>query len=136
MYGVPPPQLEEHGEAIYNLNDIFQGIHMQRCELEGLGQANEVLTSSNSSLMQQLLHMTVIMNNIQAQLKILQSATTNTTRTMRNFYCWTCGRNFTHESKTCLAKKRSTRNMNITRIKWAGEKRSTNDSLMQQLLPF
>ena len=40
-------------------------------ELEGLAQANAVLTSYNSAVMVQLLQLTVTMNSIQAQMKTL-----------------------------------------------------------------
>ena len=45
--------------------------------LERLLQANAVLIGSNSALMEQLVHMTMTMNAIQAQLDTLASAQTN-----------------------------------------------------------
>ena len=45
------------------------------------------------------------MNSMKAQLKKLSSMATNPKRTKRKFYCWSCGRNFTHVSKTCSTKK-------------------------------
>ena len=41
----------------------------QGCELEGLAQANAVLTSSNSAVMAQLVHMTATMNDMQVKIK-------------------------------------------------------------------
>ena len=34
IYGVPPPPPEEHHKAIYNLNNIVQGIQTQSYELD------------------------------------------------------------------------------------------------------
>ena len=45
----------------------------QSYDMEGLAQANEVLTISNSVVMGQLEKMNVIMNAMQAQLNILSS---------------------------------------------------------------
>ena len=45
------------------------------------------------------------MNAIQAQLNILSLATNNQTRSKRKYYCWSCGSNYTYESKTCSTKK-------------------------------
>ena len=69
--------------------------------MEGMAQANAVLTSSNSAVMAQLAHMNVTMNSMQAQLKTIASAKTNQLRSKINFYCWICRSNFTHWSKTC-----------------------------------
>ena len=69
IYGVLPPPLEEHHEAINNLNNIVQGMKKQSYKLEGLEQANSLLTSSNSDVMSQLAEMTVTVNAIQKQLK-------------------------------------------------------------------
>ena len=55
--------------------------------------------------MAKLAHMTVTVNPIKAKLKILSSAATNQTRSKRKYYCWSCGRNYTHGSKICSAKK-------------------------------
>ena len=54
--------------------------------MEGLAQANAVLTSSNSAVMAQLAQMTVTMNSMQAQLKIIASAKTNQARPKKNHY--------------------------------------------------
>ena len=62
---------------IYDLNNIVQGIHTQIYDLEGLEQANVVLTRSKSAVMAQLAHMTVTMNATQAQLKTLALEKTN-----------------------------------------------------------
>ena len=105
IYSVPPPSPKEHHKVIDNLNTTFQGMQTQSYELERLVQANEVLTSSNSAVMEQLAPMTVTMNAMQAQLKTFSSATTKTTMTKSKSYCWSCRINFTHGSKTCLAKK-------------------------------
>ena len=77
----------------------------QSYDMEGLAQANEVLTISNSVVMGQLEKMNVIMNAMQAQLNILSSDSTNQTRTNRKYYCWSCGSNYNYGSKTCSYKK-------------------------------
>ena len=84
---------------------IFQRIQNHSYKPEGLAQSNAVLTSSNPVVVEQLEQMTVTMNAMQAQLKTLPSATTNPTSTKRTFYCWSCGINYTHGSKTWSAKK-------------------------------
>ena len=106
IYSVPPFPPEDHHEAIGNLNNIIQGMQTHSYELEGLAQANEVLTSSNSAGMGQLAHITVTMNDLKAHIKTLALATTNPTMSKRKFYCWICRRNFTHKSKICLAQKK------------------------------
>ena len=100
VYSVSPPPPEEHNKAIDNLNTIVKVMQTQSYELERLVQANEVLTSSNSAVMEQLAPMTVTMNDMQAQLKTSFSATTKPTMTKRKFNCSICRRNFTHVSKT------------------------------------
>ena len=105
IYSGPPPPPEEHHEAINQINTIVQGINKQSYDLEVLEQANGVLTSSNSKVMAQLSHINLTMNTMQVQLKILSSEKTNPNKTKRTYYCWNCGINFTHESKTCSAKK-------------------------------
>ena len=72
----------------------------QGYDLEGLAQANVVLTSSNSAVMAQLAQMTVTMNAMQAQLKTLSSDPINQTRSKRKYYCWSCMSNHNHGSKT------------------------------------
>ena len=99
IYGITPPPPEEHHEEIERLKIIVQGIQTHNYHLEGLAQANAVLTSSKSVLMAQLAQITVTMNDMQVQLKTLTSTTSNPTRTKRKFYCWICGSNFTHGSK-------------------------------------
>ena len=59
----------------------------QGYKLEGLEQANEVLTSLNSKVMAQLAQMTVTMNAMQAQLKTIASAQTNQVKPKRELYC-------------------------------------------------
>ena len=77
----------------------------QGYNLEGLAQANAILTSSNYTIMAQLAQMIVTMKAMHAQLKTLASAKTNQASPKRKFYCWSCGSNFTHGSKTWSAKK-------------------------------
>ena len=55
--------------------------------------------------MEKLAKMTVTTNAIQAQLKTLASSKNNQVRRKGKFYCWSCGRNFNHGSKTFSAKK-------------------------------
>ena len=74
IYGSPLTSPEDHHELIKDIQTIVQVMRTQGCELEGLAQANEVLTSPKSTVMAQLAHMTVTMNNMQAQLKKLASA--------------------------------------------------------------
>ena len=100
IYGAPPPSPEEHHEAIKDIQTIVHGMQTQGYDLEGLAQANAVLTRSNSAVMKQLAKTTMTMNAMQAQLKTLASAQNNQAMPKRKFYCWSCGRNFTHGSKT------------------------------------
>ena len=100
IYGVPPPPAEEHNGKIDNLHTITQGIQTHSYEMEGLSQDNAVLTRSNSAVMEQLEHITVTMNNMQAQLKTLASDPTNQTRSNRKYYYWSCESNCTHGIKT------------------------------------
>ena len=58
----------------------------QSYDLEGLEQANEVLTRSNSALMAQLAHMIVTINGMHAQFKTLASAQKKA-RPKRKHYC-------------------------------------------------
>ena len=60
IYGVPPPPPEEHHEAIDNLNNIDKGMQTHSSDLEGMKQANVLLTRSNSAVRAQLAHMTII----------------------------------------------------------------------------
>ena len=77
VYPLPP---EEHHEVIDNLHTIIQGMQTQIYDLQGLAQANAVLTSSKTGVLAQLTQMTVTMNDMQAQLKTLKSTPTNQTR--------------------------------------------------------
>ena len=67
IYGEPPPPTEEHHGAIEDIQTIVQGMQAQIHDLEGLAQANSVLTSTNSMVMTELSQMTVTMNGIQDQ---------------------------------------------------------------------
>ena len=58
----------------------------QRYKLEGLAQANAVLTILNSAVITQLAQMTVTMNTVKAQIKTLASAQTNQTRPKMKHY--------------------------------------------------
>ena len=98
IYSVPPPPLEKHHEEIHQNNSASNADSDLRDG--GQAQANEVLTSSNTAVMEQLAQMNVTMNAIQAQLKILESTPTDQTRLKRENYCWDCRRNYTHRSKT------------------------------------
>ena len=99
IHGVMPPPPEEHHNAVDNLNTIFQGMQNQIYELEGLAQANAVLTSSKYAVMAQLAHMTMAMNAMQAQLKTLASAQTNHTSSKIKHYCCSCGSKCNHWNK-------------------------------------
>ena len=54
IYSAPPTSLEEHDEVIKDIQTIVQGMQTHGYELEGLAQANAVLTSLNSAVMSQL----------------------------------------------------------------------------------
>ena len=71
IYGAPPPSPEYQNEVIKDIQTTLQGMQTQGYKLEGLAQANAVLTRSKSTVMSQLAHMTVIMNYMQAQLKTI-----------------------------------------------------------------
>ena len=62
LYDVLPPPPEDHNEAVDFLNRIVKGMQNQSEEMEGLAQANAVLTSSNSAVMAQLEQITATMN--------------------------------------------------------------------------
>ena len=70
-----------------------------------MAQANAALAIFNSAVMAQLALISVTMNAMKAQLRILSSAPTNQTRSKRKYYCWICESNYTHGSKTWSAKK-------------------------------
>ena len=78
---------------------------MKSHELEGLAQANTVLTSSNTTVMVKLAQMTVTMNSMQAKLRMLAVAPTKQTRSKRKYYCCIYGSNYTHGSKIYSNKK-------------------------------
>ena len=59
----------------------------QSYDLEGLAQANVVLTRSNSEVMAQFSHMNVTMNYMQAQINFFSLTTTNQTTNQREYYC-------------------------------------------------
>ena len=71
--------------------------------MEGLEQANTVLTSSKSAVMAELAQITATMNVMQAQLKTLSASAT--TRPKMKYYCWICGSNFLRGSKACTTNK-------------------------------
>ena len=102
-FNVNPP--EDHHELINHINTIFQGIQIYSHKLEGMAQFNVVLTRSNTAVMALLAQMNVIMNAIQAQLHSLAAEPKNQTSLKRKYYCWSCGRNYTHGSKTCSSNK-------------------------------
>ena len=64
IYSEPPSSPEDHHEAIEYIQTIVQGIQTQVCNLEGLAQANAVLTTLNSAVMAQLEQMTMTMNSM------------------------------------------------------------------------
>ena len=105
IYSVTPPPPEEHHDTIEDIQIINQGMQAQIYDLEGMAQDNAVVTRSKSVVMAQLSHMTVTMNDMQAQLKSFAYAQTNRARPKRKQYCWICRSNFTHERKTCSSKK-------------------------------
>ena len=90
-------------------------MHTQNYDLEGLAQSNTVITSSNSEVMTQLSQMTVIMNAMQRQLKILSSAQTNKKISKREHYCWSCRSNYTSGAKPDRQIKRDTNMKPTTR---------------------
>ena len=69
IYGVPPPPPEEHHEVVEDIQKIMQVMQTKGYKLEGLSQANAVLTRLNPAVMAQLAYMTVTMKAMQAQLK-------------------------------------------------------------------
>ena len=73
--------------------------------MKGLAQENKPPTSYNSAFMSQFVQMNATMNAMQDQLKNLYTTSTNTTRTKRKFYCWSCGSNLTNGSKIWYSKK-------------------------------
>ena len=105
IYCVPPPPPEEHHDAIDHIKNTVQGIQVQIYDLEGIAQTNIFLTSLNTAVIFQLAKMTVTVNSMQAQLKMLTSASKNQTSSKRKYYCWSCVSNYTHGSKTCSYKK-------------------------------
>ena len=80
IHGAPPPSPEEHHDVIKDIHTIVQVMQTQCYDLEGLAQANAVLTRSNYAVMAKLAHMTVNINSIQMQLITLASAQTNQAR--------------------------------------------------------
>ena len=100
IYGAPPRPPEDHHKVIEDIQTVVQEMQTQCYDLEGMAQANAVLTRSNSAVMAQLAQMTVTINSIQLQLKTLASAQTNQARTKRKHYCCICGSNYTPGSKT------------------------------------
>ena len=105
IYGAPPSYTEEHHEVIEEIQTIVQGMQTQGYDLEGLAQANAVLTRSNYMIIAQLVQMIVTMNVMQAQLKTIASVQTDEARPKKTFYLCSCRRNFTHGRKTRSTKK-------------------------------
>ena len=95
--------------------------------MEGLAQANAVLTRSNSAVMAQLEYMTVTMNDMHAQLKTLASAQNHQARSKIKFYFWSCGSNFAHGRKTCSAKKVGHQEEVYYKKRLCGSKRDVDD---------
>ena len=105
IYVIPPIPPEEHHKAIDNIHTIVQGIKTQSYELEVIEKSNEILTRPNTAAMAQLAHMTMTMNDMQAQLRTLVSTPTNQTRSKINYFCWSCRGSYTHGSITYSSKK-------------------------------
>ena len=72
--------------------------------------------------------MTVMVNDVQAQLKTLTSATENKIRSKRKCYCWSCGIDYIHRSKTCLANNAGHQEEDNYKNRMVGRKRGANDS--------
>ena len=94
--------------------------------MEGLVQANAVITRSNSAGMAQLAHMTVTIHVMQEYLKTLLLATMNPTGTKRNFYGAT-GEILLMGVKSAQTIKQATRKMHITICNWLEAKTCGND---------
>ena len=95
--------------------------------LEGLSQANVVLTRSNSAVMAQFSYMTVAMNAMQDQLKTLSSDPTNPTRTKKSIAVGVAGEIKPMGVKPARPIKRAIRKRPTTRSDWAEAKRGSND---------
>ena len=96
-------------------------------ELEGLAQANAVLTSSNSVVMAKFSKMTVTINAMQAHIKTFSLTTTNPTRTKRNFTVGYAGAILIVEVKPARLRKQATSKKHTTRSDWEEPKRGVND---------
>ena len=105
IYGVPPPPLEDHHKSINYLNKIVQGMQNQIFEMEGLAQANSLLTSSKYSMMAELVQMTATMNTMHVQLNTFSATSTSLKIPKRKFYCWICVSNLTHGRKSFASNK-------------------------------
>ena len=101
IYGAPPHPPEDHHKVIEDIQTVVQEMQTQCYDLEGMAQANAVLTILNYAVMVQLAQITVTMNTVQEQLKTLVSAQTNQASPKRKHYCCICGSNYTAGSKTC-----------------------------------
>ena len=55
--------------------------------MEGISQANAVLTSYNSAVMSKLAQLMLTMNAMQEKMKTLAATSTNLIKTKREFYC-------------------------------------------------
>ena len=71
--------------------------------MEGLSQANVVLTSSNYAVMAQLEQLTASIGAIQAQVKTITSLPFTTTK--QKYYFLSNIRNYSHVNKSCPTKK-------------------------------
>ena len=112
---------------IEEIQKIVQGMRKQDYYLEGLAQANAVLTRSNSAVMAKLAQMNVTMKAMQVQLKALSSAKNNQARPKRKHYFWSCRRNILTGSKPAHQRKRHTKRKLNTRKGWVEVKRDAND---------
>ena len=71
IYGVTPPPLEEHHDAIESFQATTQVMKNQRYDMEASEQANTDLTISNSAVTAQVVKLTASMGAIQDQLNTL-----------------------------------------------------------------
>ena len=86
IYDIPLHPPEYHHEAIDPFQAITPGMQNQWYEMEVLAEANAVLISFNSAVMEQLAQLATAMGKMQAQLNTLSSS--ETTITKQKYYCW------------------------------------------------
>ena len=127
IYDAPPPPPKERNETIEYIQTIVQGVQAQSYEMEGLAQANAVLTISKSAITAQLSQMTVTMNSMKAQLKhsplhkpIKQDPKGSTTAGSEGAISL-MGEKPNHQIKWYIKMKRTKRK------RWVAVKRSVND---------